>query len=174
MSDELERGPFGQRLSLLVHRLPRATPSPLDWELERGFHLQILSESLFALSLRPREATTATTLPLLEPEAAGVSRLLIWHRGPEDEEWEAFASHLRSEVEWQGALILSHSDERGQAWTRLGRRRVHSQGALCPVVQVFQDAPPVTFFSVEKNLFVLGRVARRLDRYARLRRLLPW
>lgn len=174
MSDELERGPFGQRLSLLVHRLPRSTPRELDWELERGFHLQILAESLFELNLRPRGASSATSLPLLEPAATGVSKLLIWQRSPRDEDWPAFTSYLTAGTPWQGALILSRSDERGSALSSLLARRTHSKGAPCAVLQVFQDSPPATFFTVEKNLFVLGRVGRRLERYAALRRLLPW
>jgi hypothetical protein len=174
MSQAWERGPFGQRLSILLHRLPRAITAPLDWELERGFHLRLLSDALFELSLRPRGPTDSATLPLLKPDVSGVCRLLIWHKDPQDERWQAFSEQLTSPTAWQGALILSPSQQRRTAWASWARRRRASVGAACPVVELFQDSPPATFFTVEKNLFVLGRVGRRVERYARFRRLWPW
>ena len=43
-----------------------------------------------------------------------------------------------------------------------------------PVLQVFQNIPEADYFSVEKSLFQLGRVGRRLLRLGKYRRLLPW
>lgn len=171
--DDLERGPFGQSLSLLLHKLPRGA-GPFDWELERGFHLAILSEDLFELNLRPR-GLSAETAALPWDAGPGVSRLLVWQKRPEDEAgWELFAGQLQAGKTWQAALILSPTSERNGALSSFLSRRVHWKGAPCAVVQVFQDSPPASFFTVEKNLFMLGRLGRRLERYTGLRRWLPW
>jgi hypothetical protein len=173
--DELERSPFGRRVALLVHRLPRSLPAELDWELERGYHLQVLSESFLELNLRPREPEQAP-LPLLGGTASpGLSKLLIWQKQPKDQDgWAELSSLLCSGQGWQAGLILSRSSERGAAVSSFMSRRKHWTGVPCAVVQVFQDSPPASFFSVEKNLFVLGRVGRRLERLAALRRWMPW
>ena len=170
--EELERGPFGQRLSLLVHRFPRVAASTLDWELERGFHLQVLAESMFELNLR-RAGAVSTPLPLLGGPAE-VDRLLVWQKSPKDGDWQSFSTLLRSGQPWQAALILSPIAQRGSALSSYFSPRTHTAGAPCPVVEVFQETPAAAFFTVEKNLFALGRVGRRLQRYAGMRRLLPW
>lgn len=175
MADPLESSPFGRKLSLLIHRLPRpSSDSDWDWELERGFHLQVLSEDLFALSLRPREDSERPSLPLLMDASQSASgRLLVWQKAAKAENWDAFSAALSSRS-WQAGLILSANHERGQALSSYLRRRSCWKGLSCPVIEVFQDSPPATFFTVEKNLFVLGRVGRRMRRYARLRGWLPW
>ena len=171
-ADELERGPFGQRLSLLVHRFPRVVASTLDWELERGFHLRVLAESMFELNLR-RTGATDTPLPLFG-EPAQVDKLLVWQKSPKDGDWLTFSNLLKSGQPWQAALILCPSAQRGSSLSSYFSLRTHTVGAPCPVVEVFQETPTATFFTVEKNLFALGRVGRRLQRYAGMRRLLPW
>ncbi len=174
--DALERGPFGQALSLWLHRLPRDSGQDWDWEIDRGFHLQVLGPSLFELNLRPRSAVSSPSLKILPGSSVeGVTKLLIWNRSSQDQDWEAFARCLNDSVCWRAGLILSPLCQR----TRVLREhfRLHSLWApvVCPVVHLFQDTPPAEdYFSVEKNLFVLGRVGRRLKRYARWRRCLPW
>lgn len=172
--DELERGPFGQRLHLLIHRMPRTGPTDLDWELERGFHLQVLAESMFELNLRRAGGPAETALPLKGEAGAGLDKLLVWQKAPADSDWEAFGRLLKGGKPWQAALILSPSAQRGTALSSYLKPRAHTRGASCPVVEIFQDSPAASFFTVEKNLFVLGRVGRRLQRYASARRWLPW
>lgn len=172
--DELERGPFGQRLRLLIHRMPRRESADLDWELERGFHLQVLADSIFELNLRRSGAPADIALPLTGAASDGLDTLLIWQKSPADNDWEGFSRWLRGGKPWRAALILSPSSQHGAALSSYLGPRSHTKGAPCPVVEVFQDSPPASFFTVEKNLFVLGRVGRRLQRYAGLRRWLPW
>jgi hypothetical protein len=175
MGDELERGPFGRRLSLLVHRLPRKADGDWDWEIERGFHLEVLGESFFELNLRPRtHSASEVTLPILQSSAAGVSKLLVWQKRLQDEQgWAEFAEAL-SQKPWRAGLILCNSAERRSAMSSYFSRRAYWAGLSFPVVQIFQDSPTATFFTVEKNLFALGRIGRRMERYAGWRRWLPW
>lgn len=173
--EELERGPFGQALSLWLHRFPRNSGEDWDWELDRGFHLQVLDESLFELNLRPRDFTSRKTLTLL-PNASleGQSRFLVWQRSTSDHNWSEFATRLKSSEGWRAGLILSHLNQRGAIICGHLRLHRHWAGVDFPVVHLFQRTPPAEdFFTVEKNLFVLGRVGRRLQRYAKFRRLLP-
>jgi hypothetical protein len=176
--DQFECGPFGRNLSLLVHRLPRRSGADWDWELERGFHLEVLSDSLFELNLRPRarSADGVATLPILSSShSTGLSKLLVWQKCAQDEDgWVEFAQTLAADKPWQAGLILSASAERGPAVSSYLKRRAHWSGLNCPVVQIFQDSPAPAFFTVEKNLFSLGRVGRRMERYAGVRRWLPW
>ena len=173
---ELERAPFGQALALWLHRFPRECGSDWDWELERGFHLQILGPSFFELNLRPRESSEHPSLSLL-PDASslGVTRLLLWHKAISDDDWSGFAELLAEKSRWRAGLILSHFQQRGPVLREhLGRRALWAC-LDCPVVQIFGRTPPADdYFTVEKNLFCLGRVGRRLERYARWRRRLPW
>lgn len=173
---ELERAPFGQALALWLHRFPRNCGKDWDWELERGFHLQLLGPSLFELNLRPRESSGCQTLRLLPGASSlGVTRLLVWHKAASDDDWSAFAKLLQEAQSWRAGLILSHFQQRGGVLREhLGRRALWASIG-CPVVHIFQRTPPVEdYFTVEKNLFCLGRVGRRLERYARWRRRLPW
>lgn len=170
--DPTEREPFGRCLSVLLHHFPRSVGPSWDWDLERGFHLEILSESLFELNLRPRGAD-AGALPI--PRAAlpsGVTRLLLWQKEPGDDGWDEFAALLASGSEWRAGLVLSRWSERSLLPFSF-RYRSLWQKLDCPVVQLFQDTPSAAFFTVEKNLFSLGRLGRRLERYARWRNMLP-
>ncbi len=174
---EWEKSPFGCRLRVIIHRLRRNSPASLDWEIERGFLLTVLDENLFELILRPRDSTKSpTTLPLLdEAPALGVDRFLIWQKAPRDEEgWEAFSSQLRARTGLTAGLILSSDVEHTKALRSYRRRRAIWHGIDTPVLQIFQNTPTASFFTVEKNLFFLGRIGRRLNRLAGLRRLLPW
>jgi hypothetical protein len=170
--DPTEREPFGRRLGLRLHHLPRSTGEGWDWDLDRGFHLEVLSESLFELNLRPR-GQDAGALPI--PRNAlppGVTRILLWQKAPGDEGWAEFSSALSSGDGWRAGLVLSRWSER--PWLPFCWRHRHLWSELrCPVVQLYQDTPAASFFTVEKNLFCLGRVGRRLERYSRWRSLLP-
>lgn len=174
--EELERGPFGQALSLWLHRFPRNSGEDWDWELDRGFHLQVLGESLFEVNLRPRNPSSKTTLALLaDSSTEGLSRFLVWQKSATDHDWEEFSTRLARFGRWRAGLILSHLDQRAAI---IGGHFSHRQDwkeVDCPVIHLFQHTPPPeNYFTVEKNLFVLGRVGRRLRRYARWRRRLPW
>lgn len=172
----LERGPFGQALSLWLHRFPRNAGSDWDWELDRGFHLQVLGPSLFELNLCPRqsngEAPTLSFLPGYRDQ--GATRLLIWQKAQDDEQgWELLSQALTQASHPRAGLILSRtSEQKGRLREHLGRRHLW-KSIECPVVEIFQDTPASNFFTVEKSLFVLGRVARRLQRYSKVRQLLP-
>lgn len=173
----LQGAPFGRRLGLLIYRLPRQAPAKFCWELEQGFHLQVLSGDLFELHLRSASGSTEPlALPILGGDEAArpPSKLLLWQR-PQTEQsnWQEFDEALASCGPWQAAVILSHTRSRLAALTRYPSLQRRFRHAGCPVVELFQDAAPETFFTVEKNLFVLGRVGRRLERYLRWRGRLP-
>lgn len=175
--DDLEYGPFGRRLRLLIHHLPKTPPNRFHWEIERGFHLQVLSSDLFELRLRPQSGPHQQgESPLFNPSVAPSSsgRLLLWQKPEQDATWEEFSQALVSSQPWEAALILDNTTQYLKAAGSLIQKPSGWQKPNCPVIGVFQDSPPSTFFTVEKNLFVLGRVGRRLERYAKLRRLLPW
>lgn len=171
--------PFGCRLKLIVHRLRRdSSEQPFDWEIERGFHLTVVKENIFELHLRPRSQTEGQdTLALLNPgqDIPGADRFLIWQKSSLDNSgWQDFTSHLGADSGFTAGLILSSMTEYSGTLRSYFGRRATWKGVDCSVFHLFADFPPSSFFTVEKNLFFLGRAGRRAHRLARLRRFLPW
>lgn len=175
--DDLERAPFGRALRVWIHRFPKGASRDWnwDWEIERGFHLEILGPSMFELNLRPRASRAGRSLAFL-PDAvvSDLTRLLVWHKAPEDREWQEFANLLSHGKGYSAGLILSHLEQYTQTLRNHFRCRHYWRTTPYPVVELFQATPSAKrYFTVEKNLFSLGRVGRRLQRYAKIRRLLP-
>lgn len=174
---EWDRCPWGRKLHLLTYRLPPRNHDGADWELERGFHLQVVGADLFELSLKAREESEAPTLSLLEGATLeGQDRFLILHcpHAYHRERLHSFAESLQAQFPHHVGLILSHSSERFQSLIEYRHHRSNWKNLTRPVIQVFQDYPEADFFSVEKSLFDLGRIGRRLQKLTKLRRLLPW
>ena len=71
-------------------------------------------------------------------------------------------------------LILSQTSERTKATLDYPKYRGVWKNVTTPVIQVFQDIPDARYFTVEKCLFSLGRIGRRVRKLGRMRRLLPW
>ncbi len=169
---DLCKSPFGRSLSLLLLHLPKRASIEGDWALERGFHLQLLSSELFVLRLAD-ETKNSEIFPEEQPD--GSTRFLLWQL-PDDQSLKQlpqFLHTLRESSPWEAALILGHiRDSKSALWREI-RRGGALRGLGFPVVGVHQDRPPSDFFTVEKNLFHLGRIGRRLRRYAKLRNLLP-
>lgn len=177
MSEELDKSPWGRRLHLLVHRLPRDSKDGADWELERGFHVQVVGADLFEIVLRPRgEAGSKTPGLLSDADGEGQVRFLLWHAplAYRSERLGEFAEKLKSEYPAHVGLILSHLSERNRAFRDFVVQRRLWKEIHHPVLQIFQAYPNSDFFSLEKSLFDLGRVGRRLQKLTRLRRFLPW
>ena len=173
---ELNKSPFGRELHVITHRLPRACKAGADWELERGFYLEVVGEDLFEFTLAARSPQT-NSLPLwADANTEGQERFLIWHspRNYKPEEFETFATALNERPQVAIGLILSHSSRRGQALLDFPKYRRVWRSVNQPVLQIFQDYPPKTYFAVEKSLFDLGRVGRRLKKLSKIRRLMPW
>lgn len=173
--EELNKSPFGRSLHLLAHRLPRNCRRGHDWELERGFHLEVLGDSTFYLTLAPREASTEPGLPLLsDTKQTNQEQFLIWHCPGkyQPEKFQDFADLLKDRD--GTGLILSQTGERTRALIDYPRYRSLWKQTQHPVLQVFQDLPDSRFFTVEKCLFSLGRIGRRVVKIGRLRRLMPW
>lgn len=177
MLEEWNKSPWGRTLHLLAHRLPRHCQDGADWELERGFHLQVVGADLFALTLRARQEPAGPTLPL-SPSAnrEGQERFLVWHCPGmyRSERLAEFAEMLASRYPDHIGLILSHTRDRQRALLDFATHRLHWSRLERPVIQVFQNYPPSRFFAVEKSLFDLGRVGRRLRKLSKIRRLMPW
>ena len=172
----LERGPFGQALSFWVHRFPRNSGHDWDWDIDRGFHLQVLSPSFFELNLRPRDPSPSPTLCVLPGASTlGVTRLLIWNKSPQDNDWHDFADLLKNSGPWRAGLILGNTCDRAGVIRKHLERRCLWARIEVPVVHIFQNSPrSESYFTVEKNLFLLARAGRRLKRYSKWRRLFPW
>lgn len=174
--NELNKSPFGRELHLLTHRLPRSCKLGEDWELERGFHLQVVGKDLFELTLAAR-SSKIKSLPLWpDSNTHGQERFLVWHC-PGDYAPESFADYiaqLKLSEQIQVGLILSHSKERPKAVLDFPKYRNLWNSVEQPVLQIFQDFPPKSYFSVESSLFELGRVGRRLLKLSKWRRLMPW
>jgi hypothetical protein len=173
--EELNKSPFGRSLHVLAHRLPRDCREGHDWELERGFHLEVLGENTFSLILASPEASDDPSPHLLSnTHRKGQDRFVIWHCPGEyqPEKFQDFADLLaeRSGI----GLILSQTTERAQALLDYPKYRGLWKQTQQPVLQIFQDLPDSRFFTVEKCLFSLGRIGRRLVKMGRLRRLMPW
>jgi hypothetical protein len=174
---DLSESPFGRSLHLLTHRLPRKCRAGNDWDLDRGFHLEVLGSDILQFTLRARAESEASTVPLLPgAEEAGQDRFLIWHcpGAYQPGRFGEFADQLRSRQTANIGLILSQTDERTQAMLDYPKYRGVWKGLEQPVVQVFQDFPNVEYFTAEKSLFALGRIGRRLLKLSKMRRLLPW
>lgn len=177
MLEEWNKSPWGRSLHLLAHRLPRQCKDGTDWELERGFHLQVVGADFFALTLRAREETAGPTLPLLDSaKSAGQERFLIWHCPGKyrSDRLSEFAETLACKYPDHIGLILSHTRDRQRALLDFATHRLLWNKLQRPVIQVFQDYPSTRFFAVEKSLFDLGRVGRRLRKLSKIRRLMPW
>jgi hypothetical protein len=176
--EDLNRSPYGRALHVLTHRLPRGCKAGRDWGLDRGFHLEVLDEDLFLFTLAGRDTPPLQgALPLLAGHnAEDQERFLIWHCPGRysPEKLLAFADRLGRHPECQVGLILSHRCERAQAFLDFPKYRQVWRSVNKPVLQAFQDFPTNGFFTVEKNLFDLGRIGRRLVRFGRWRRLMPW
>ena len=174
---ELNRAPFGRDLHILAHRLPRSCKLGHDWELERGFQLSVLSDEHFEFILAPRDMKLGSPPSLLSREfQEQEERFLIWHAAGsyDSSRLEEFRDLLAARPEVPIGLILSRSDERTRALADYPRYRGLWAKLEQPVLQVFQNIPEADYFSVEKSLFQLGRVGRRLLRLGKYRRLLPW
>lgn len=171
---ELNETPFGRNLQLLTHRLPRTCKAGQDWELERGFHLNVLGEDFFEFTLAPRGNPVA--VPFLCDSPEGLTRFLVWHCPGKysPERFPEFAAALGDSPNFGIGLILSHSSEHRQALLDYPKHRRVWKKIKQPVIQVFQDFPRANFFAVEKSLFCLGRIGRRVVRLGKLRRLMPW
>ncbi len=177
MGEEFDKSPWGRKLHILAHRLPRDCREGADWELERGFHLQVIEADFFQLVLRARHSTSRRTVGILgEVHTDGQDRFLLWHAplAYSSERLSAFAEKLRDEYTDHVGLILSHPSERKASFRDLLAGRGLWRGVRRPVIQVFQAYPRADFFSVEKTLFDLGRVGRRLQKLTKLRRFAPW
>lgn len=171
----LNSSPFGRSLHLLTHRLPKGRKAGEDWELERGFRLEIEKENLFEFILASRDKT-ANPLNLADKAASrGECRFLIWHcpHNYNPEKFEQFADLLSERPDLEAGLILSSVSERISAFVDFLKYREVWQKVEVPVIQIFQAFPGPHFFSVEKTLFDLPRVGFRLQRLAKLRRLFP-
>ena len=173
--EELNDSPFGRSLHVVAHRLPRGCRQGQDWEIERGFHLEVLGEDTFRLTLAARDGSPESGLSLLSaPDTTGQDQFLIWHCPGKyrPDKFQDFAQLLSGHS--GVGLILSQCDERARALLDYPKYRGLWKQAEQPVLQVFQDLPDSRFFTVEKCLFNLGRIGRRLVKMGRLRRLMPW
>lgn len=174
----LEDSPFGRELHLLAHRLPRRCKLGGDWEIERGFHLEVLAEDRFQLTLAARNRSGQSESLPFRPgtDQTGRQSFLVWHCPGRYNcsRFEEFAGTLVEHPEVEVGLILSHTSERAQALLDYPKFRGLWRGVEQPVLQVFCDFPDSSYFTVERNLFHLGRIGRRLIRLGKWRRLMPW
>ena len=175
---ELNDSPFGRNLAILAHRLPRSSKQGLDWELERGFHLSVLGSDFLEFTLASRgEKSEKPCLPLMEGfDNQGQDSFLIWHCPGlyTPDRFQEFADLAKENSHLSCALILSHTSEHRRALLDYPSYRGLWKTVEQPVLQVFQDFPTPSYFTVEKNLFDLGRIGRRLNRLGKIRRLMPW
>ena len=175
---ELNDSPFGRDLAVLAHRLPRSSKHGLDWELERGFHLSVLGSDFLEFTLASRmEKSENPSLPLIQTsDNQGQDSFLIWHCPGlyTPERFQEFADLAKEKSHMNCALILSHTSEHRRALMDYPSYRHLWKAVDKPVLQVFQDFPTASYFTVEKNLFDLGRIGRRLSRLGKIRRLMPW
>ena len=175
MDADLNKNPFGRSLHMLAHRLPRSSKDGLDWELERGFHLSVLGEDTFLLTLAARESGEELTLSLCTDKPnPHLTKFVIWHcpGSYQPERFEEFAELVNEEG--GVGLILSQTSERARATLDYPKYRGLWKHVQRPVIQVFQELPDSRYFTVEKCLFSLGRIGRRVRKMGRLRRLMPW
>ncbi len=175
----------GRRDSLRVVPLglPRSWKGPqAPWEIDqRGYRLRVLGPELVCLTLGapgPRSPGGA----LSRSPGPGEEALLIVPApsGPAAETL-AQARELPGQEGWAPACLLVLSDRRqlpSYSHTRrdLGRAL---RGSGFPAAWILDDLPQVEFrgqpyFTVERSLRQLGRIGRRLARWAKYRRLLPW
>ncbi len=176
---DLNKSPFGRRLHILTHRLPRDCRAGSDWELDRGFHLGVLDDNLLEFTLNSRDqGQNGPTLPLLTQNATvhGQDRFLVWNCPGryQPERFAHFAKELQERSDLQIGIILSQTSERSQVLLDFPKYRRVWKRTNKPVLHVFQDFPESGYFSVEKSLFDLGRIGRRLLKLSKIRRLLPW
>ena len=175
MDQDLNKSPFGRSLHLLAHRLPRKSKDGQDWELERGFHLNVLGEDTFSLTLAGRRRGEGLTLSLCtDSKDATLEQFVIWHCPGRyrPDRYEEFAELVREHDSI--GLILSQTSERTRATLDYPKYRGVWREVTTPVIQVFQDIPDARYFTVEKCLFSLGRIGRRVRKLGRMRRLMPW
>ena len=174
---ELNRAPFGRDLHILAHRLPRSCKLGRDWELERGFQISVLSGKHFEFILGPREMKQGAAPSLISGDLQDEEeRFLIWQAAGsyDSSRLEEFRDMLAARPDIHIGLILSRSDERHRALVEYPKYRKMWSKLEQPVLQVFQSIPDAHYFAVEKSLFQLGRMGRRLIRLGKYRRLLPW
>ncbi len=175
MDPDFSKSPFGRSLRLLAHRLPRKSKEGQDWELERGFHLSVLGEETFSLTLAGRQSGEKLTLSLCtDTRDAELENFVIWHCPGKyrPERFEEFAELVREQDSI--GLILSQTSEHTRATLDYPKYRGVWREVTTPVIQVFQDIPDARYFTVEKCLFSLGRIGRRVRKLGRIRRLMPW
>ncbi len=163
--------------------LPRSWRGPqAPWEIDqRGFRLRILGPDLLALTLgAPGPKTPGGALS--RKPGPGEETLLVVPapKGPPPEALEA-ARSVPQEEGWTPACLLVLSDREQLPSPPRARRELGRalRGAGFAAAWVLDASPQVDFrglpyFTVERSLRQLGRVGRRLERWARWRRLWPW
>lgn len=163
--------------------LPRSWRGPqAPWEIDRrGFRLRVLGPDLLALTLgKPGPKPPGGVLS--RAPGPGEETLLIVPapKGPPTEALEA-ARRIPQEEGWSPACLLVLSDrEQLTSYSRARRDLGRAlRRAAFPAAWVLDQSPQVDFrglpyFTVERSLRQLGRVGRRLERWARWRRLWPW
>ena len=164
------------RLQILHH--PREAWGPQGpWELWRGFRLEVLSESLLALTLGATSEADARGDPLRPDTGPGEETLLVVPApmGPSVEAVEEAALVTG----WTPSAALLLSDDQQLRGPDARALRQAARRASWPVVWVLQEMPSepyrgLDFFNVEQSLCQLGRIGRRLSRRVRWRRWLPW
>ena len=163
--------------------LPRSWKGPEGpWEIDRrGYRLKVLGPELVALFLGAPEAKEPGRALATSPTRGEEALLVVpAPRGPSAETLEALRK-VPQEEGWTPSCLLVLSDRSQLASYRATRRSLGQalRGAGFPAAWVLDESPSVDFrglpyFTVERSLRQLGRIGRRLARWARYRRLLPW
>lgn len=163
-------------------RLPRSWRGPeAPWELRRGYRLRVPDPAVLVLTLGAPGAK-APGQALLPTPGPGEEALLVLPApgGPAPEALE-LARRLPRDEGWRPACVLVLSDRRQvPSYGATRRELVRAMGGEdFAAAWILDEMPTVDFrglpyFTVERSLRQLDRVGRRLARWARYRRLLPW
>lgn len=162
--------------------LPRAWRGPeAPWEIQRGFRLRVVSPEVLVLTLgAPRDKAPGQALQAA-PGTGEESFLVLPAPLGASAEALALARRLPAEEGWRPACLLVLSDRLQLASYGGARRdlRAGLRGADFAAAWILDEMPTVDFrglpyFTVERSLRQLGRIGRRLARWAKYRRLLPF
>ena len=167
-------------------QLTRGYSGPLqDWELSRGFRLQVLEPGWFALFLGARSLKPDEDSLGQRPGAQEESFLVGLPPRDATAVWlETGRNHL-ARLAWTRGVVALLGDfrERGGRLKRLHResKAIFSDCLACGAAfWVWQPMPTawrgegLAFFAVEQQLYQWGRVGRRVARRCRWRRFWPW
>lgn len=159
--------------------LPRAWRGPAEpWEIQRGYRLRVVDPATVVLTLGALDKSgPPTTLSHASGPGEESLVVLVAPTGPTR---KGVQSARELAVADRSCLLILSDRRQVQSYGEVRREIGQAlRGGDFPAAWILDDMPQVDFrglpyFTVERSLRQLGRVGRRLKRWAGYRRLIPW